>query len=206
MSMDDEFIPTRHSLLSRLRDWDDTASWQQFFDTYWKLIYRTARQAGLDASEAEDVVQETMVTVCKAMPGFQYDAGRGSFKGWLRTTTVWRIHDRLRKQQREKSIPVAASPETVPWASGGEEEESIASKWEHEWERGLAEVALERLKKKVSPKQFQIFDLAVAKEWPTARIAKTFNVSGGYVYLIKHRLTAQLKAELKKLKAEPCSS
>ena len=41
-SMDDiaeEFIPTRKSLLDRLKNWGDDASWQDFFDTYWKLIY-----------------------------------------------------------------------------------------------------------------------------------------------------------------------
>jgi hypothetical protein len=29
-------IPTRHSLLNRLKDWGDQTSWQEFFDTYWK--------------------------------------------------------------------------------------------------------------------------------------------------------------------------
>ncbi len=31
----DDLIPTRWTLLSRLRDWDDQASWRQFFDTYY---------------------------------------------------------------------------------------------------------------------------------------------------------------------------
>ena len=35
----DEFIPTRRSLLSRLKNWDDQDSWRDFFNTYWKLIY-----------------------------------------------------------------------------------------------------------------------------------------------------------------------
>jgi len=37
----EEFLPTRWSLLSRLKDWDDQKSWRQFFDTYWRLIYNT---------------------------------------------------------------------------------------------------------------------------------------------------------------------
>ena len=37
-----ELAPTRLSLLERLRDMDDRASWQEFFDTYWKLIYLAA--------------------------------------------------------------------------------------------------------------------------------------------------------------------
>ncbi len=34
----DEFIPTRQSLLSRPKNWDDAASWREFFNTCWKLI------------------------------------------------------------------------------------------------------------------------------------------------------------------------
>jgi hypothetical protein len=33
------FIPTRSTLLSRLKDLGDDQSWRRFFDTYWKLIY-----------------------------------------------------------------------------------------------------------------------------------------------------------------------
>lgn len=39
---------TRQTLLSRLRDWQDQEGWQEFFDTYWRLIYNVARKAGLD--------------------------------------------------------------------------------------------------------------------------------------------------------------
>ena len=49
---------TRASLLNRLKNWQDQASWQEFFDTYWKLIFATARSAGLADDEAQDVVQE----------------------------------------------------------------------------------------------------------------------------------------------------
>ena len=30
---------TRRSLVDRLVNWDDQKRWQEFFDTYWKLIY-----------------------------------------------------------------------------------------------------------------------------------------------------------------------
>jgi len=39
---DDDSIATRASLLGRLKDREDQASWQEFFDTYWQLIYRVA--------------------------------------------------------------------------------------------------------------------------------------------------------------------
>src|ERR1051326_2158620 len=98
-SNSDEFIPTRQTLLSRLKDWNDQDSWKDFFDTYWNLIYRTARRSGVTDTESQDVVQETIVSVAKAMPGFKYDGSFGSFKKWLLQLTGWRITDQLRKRR-----------------------------------------------------------------------------------------------------------
>ena len=68
---EDELIPTRASLLGRLKDWQDQAGWQEFFDTYWKLIYGVAIKSGLTHPEAQDVVQETVMSVCKNMQNFR---------------------------------------------------------------------------------------------------------------------------------------
>ena len=78
-----ELIPTRQSLLSRLRNMDDQESWKDFFNTYWKLIYGVAMKAGLTETEAQEVVQETVICVAKKIPGFVYDPISGSFKAWL---------------------------------------------------------------------------------------------------------------------------
>jgi RNA polymerase sigma-70 factor (ECF subfamily) len=207
MNANDDLIPTRQSLLNRLRNWDDTASWQCFFDTYWKLIYKTASSAGLNATEAEEVVQDTLISVCKAIRNFEYDPSRGSFKGWLRTTTTWRIQDHLRKRRRRQigSSTGISADWLGPLVTQPPGVDSIAQNWEADWEENLADAALERVKQNVPAKQFQIFDLAVFKRWPTGRIAKAFHVNAGYVYLTKHRLKAQLRTEVKKLREDPCA-
>src|SRR6188474_1993563 len=94
----DELIPTRASLIARLKNWQDQASWQDFFDSYWKLIYGVARKTGISDAEAQDVVQETMASVAKQMPKFQYDPAIGSFKAWLLKLTRWRIVDQIRQR------------------------------------------------------------------------------------------------------------
>ncbi|HEY3913650.1 MAG TPA: sigma factor, partial [Verrucomicrobiae bacterium] len=68
---EDELIPTRATLLERMKDWGDQDCYQEFFDTYWRLIYGVARKGGLSDAEAQDVVQETMVSVAKQMPTFK---------------------------------------------------------------------------------------------------------------------------------------
>ena len=67
---DDTSIATRASLLERLKNLDDQAGWQRFFDTYWRLIYGVALKTGLTHAEAQDVVQETVISVAKHLPGF----------------------------------------------------------------------------------------------------------------------------------------
>ena len=91
-------LATRTSLLTRLKNWNDHESWNSFFTVYWKLIYSTALAAGLTDDEGQEVVQATVISVCKAMPDFKYDRQHGSFKSWLLQLTVWRIKDQLRQR------------------------------------------------------------------------------------------------------------
>ena len=80
---DQDWLPTRQTLLSRLKDWDDAESWREFFESYSKLIYGVARRSGLSDSDAQEVVQETLVTVANKIPDFKYDPNKGSFKEFL---------------------------------------------------------------------------------------------------------------------------
>ena len=63
-----DLLATRWSLLVRLKDWQDQASWQEFFDLYWRLIYAVAVKAGLSDAEAQDVVQDTLLSVARKIP------------------------------------------------------------------------------------------------------------------------------------------
>jgi RNA polymerase sigma-70 factor (ECF subfamily) len=98
-----EFLATRHSLLARLKDWEDQTGWREFFDADGRLIYAVARKAGLSDAEAQDVVQETVLTVAKKIADFTARPD-GSFKGWLLTIARRRIADQFETQQRNQSF------------------------------------------------------------------------------------------------------
>ena len=91
-------IATRASLLGRIKSWEDADSWEDFTQTYWKLIYGVARQSGLTDDEARDVVQETLLGVARKIHEFESSPERGSFKNWLLNLTRWRIVDQFRKR------------------------------------------------------------------------------------------------------------
>ena len=72
--MDEEkFMLTRSSLLGRLKDEEDQSSWLEFFNSYWKLIYNVSRKAGLSHEDAQDVVQDSILTVVRRIKEFKYD-------------------------------------------------------------------------------------------------------------------------------------
>jgi RNA polymerase sigma-70 factor (ECF subfamily) len=199
-----ELIPTRNSLLSRLKDWEDKESWQDFFDTYWKLVYGVAIKAGLTDQEAQEVVQETVITVARRIPEFKYDPATCSFKTWLLNLTRWRITDQLRKRRPEEArkrrrpdqTARTATVERVPDPAGID----LDAIWDEEWQQYLINRATENVKRRVSPEQYQIFDLCLFKQWPVKKVARELGVSMGQVYLAKHRVSVLIKKEIKKLR------
>src|SRR5262249_32589951 len=168
---------------------------------------------GLSHEEAEEVLQETVLTVAKKLkangtekPAFTYDPEHGSFKSWLLHTTRWRINDQFRKRgplarrvvnrdsQTDKTPVEAQIPD--PSVNG------LEAKWDHEWKETLHEAALERVKRTVKAKHYQVFDLYVVKQWPAEKVARILGLNVGQVFVAKHRILALVKKEVKRLQKE----
>ena len=196
-------IATRETLLERLKRVEDHASWQEFFDTYWRLIYGFAIKAGLNEDEARDVVQDTVVTVARNLPEFRYDPAKCAFKTWLLNLTRWRIVDQLRKRKSRAPLSSFSSQDEVEGAAMEEKPDPVGHDletiWNAEWEANLLEAAAQRVKRQVKPKQYQMFYLHVLKELPVKEVAARVGASVGSVYLAKHRIGRLFKREIKLL-------
>jgi RNA polymerase sigma-70 factor (ECF subfamily) len=196
-------VPTRYSLLSRLEDRGDHDSWKDFFDTYWRLIYSVAVKSGLTEAEAQDAVQETIISVARDIHKFKRDRTLGSFKGWLRNIIRWRIADQLRKRTRASwgdSLKTGADlPRPDVAEIPDQAVEAAESTWEEEWQANLLKAAMEKIKPRVREEHYQIFELYVLKQWPVRNVARALGVSVGLVYLVKYRISALLKKEVRRL-------
>ena len=114
-------------------------------------IYGVGRKAGLTDAEAQDVVQDTLLSIAKHMPTFKYDPAIGSFKAWLLVKTRWCTFDQFRK--RGPVAPFQPLPgdtttttdlvEKVIDSAAGQVLEAL---WEAEWEKKLAEAAIAKVK------------------------------------------------------------
>ena len=137
----DDLVPTRQSLLARLKDWDDQASWQDFFNTYWKLIHGVAIKSGLTEAEAQDAVQETVIAVAKNIKGFKYDPAVCSFKSWLMLITRQRIIWQWRKRTPQSRSIERRSDETARTDTieriPDEASFDLNAIWDDEWQKNV---------------------------------------------------------------------
>jgi RNA polymerase sigma-70 factor (ECF subfamily) len=196
----EDLIPTRYSLLSRLQNWDDQDSWRDFFDTYWRLIYSIAIKSGLSDAEAQDVVQETILCAARDISKFKRDPAAGSFKGWLRNLTRWRIIDQLRKRRPNQPDSRGLPGERLPPPGLDEipspDMDGLQKMWEAERQSSLIGAAVQRIKHRVKEEHFQIFELCVLRQWPAGRVAQTLEINLARVYLAKHRVLTLVKKEV----------
>ena len=89
--------------------------------------------------------------------------------------------------------------ERIPDPAGG----ALDAVWQEEWEGHLMAAALERVKRQVSPRQFQMFDLHVRQGLSVTETARTLQASVASVYMARHRVARALRKEVAALKQGP---
>jgi RNA polymerase sigma-70 factor (ECF subfamily) len=200
-------LHTRPSLLFRLRDWEDKASWEEFYRLYRNFVYGLAKRGGLTHVEAEEVTQEVFVRVAETIQDFESDPARGTFRGWLAQLTRWRIADKFRARPRDAAGAGSRRSQEIPDATrtierlADDRTAPLDAASETEWQKHVLDAALGRLARRAPAKHFQVFDLYSRQGWPVMRVARELGINPASVYLISHRLTKQLKAEVETLRS-----
>jgi RNA polymerase sigma-70 factor (ECF subfamily) len=199
---------TRKSLIERLNNWEDQRTWNEFYQTYWRLIYSVGTKSGLTREEAFDVVQETIIAIARQVQRGQYDPRAGSFKAWLLQMTRWRILDQFRARKRQPSLADQGNAFTEDNSGhildriAVEKENQLDKIWDKEWRDNIFAAALEKVKARVSPRQYQIFDCYVLKGWGVTKTAETLGINAAQVYLAKHRVGNLVKKEVQGLEGQ----
>jgi RNA polymerase sigma factor (sigma-70 family) len=201
----DDLIPTRATLLSRLRDLGDQSSWREFFEIYWRLVYNVARKSGFSDAAAQDVVQETFVTLSRHIPEFHHNPEVGSFKGWLMQITRTRMIDAVRRKHYRRGDEVIPREEALSTSllDSQSTEAVLDAIWDEEWRTHVLDRAMERVKQRADAHQFQIFHLHVVQNVSALQVARRLGAKLPEVYFAKYKISAQLKKEIKRLERHP---
>jgi len=187
---------TRPSLLVRIKDLRDEMAWGEFAQLYTPLIYRFARQSGLQDADASLVTQDVLVTVARTIHRFEYNRKTGSFRGWLKVVTRSRLTDFLRAQGRE----VQGTGDTAMLHVMDEQPASSQPDlWEREFRRTLFEWAVDRIRCDFEDTTWQAFWQTSVGDRETAEVAEELGLSVGAVYIARSRVLARLRKEIEEV-------
>ncbi|HEU5118222.1 MAG TPA: sigma-70 family RNA polymerase sigma factor [Isosphaeraceae bacterium] len=190
---------TSSTLLLRVKQLPhNQRAWAQFVDRYSRLIYQWCRTWGLHEAEAEDVTQDVLLELTRQMRDFTYDAS-GSFRGWLRVV-AYRCWCRFVKEcTREHRGRDALSIQRLCSAEAGAQ---FLQTLEHEGNRELLELAIERVRARVQFHTWEAFRLTAVEGWPGAEVAQRLEMNVGTVFVARSKVQRMLKEEFHKLDAE----
>ena len=184
---------TRPSLLVRIRDLRDELAWGEFARLYTPLIYRFARQSGLQDADASLVTQDVLVTVARTIHRFDYDRNNGSFRGWLKVVTRSRLSDFRQAQGRH----VQGSGDTgMLHVMEARPDESQPDLWDREFRRCLFDWAIERIRCDFEETTWQAFWKTSVDGRATQDVADELGLSVGAVYIARSRVLARLRREV----------
>ena len=179
------------SLLEQLRQSPDEAAWARFVHLYSPLLFRWARQAGLDEGDAGDLVQDVFVILLKELPHFEHDPAR-SFRAWLKTVVLNRWRNQVKRQAR-----APARPGDDVLAEVAAPDDSLFE--EQEYRRQLLRRALTLLPGEFQPTTWKAFEEHGLNGRPAAQVASELATTVGAVYAAKCRVLGRLREHLRGL-------
>ncbi len=187
---------TPKSLLLRLCDVNDHESWHLFFAIYSPVLREYFQRRGLQVADCDDLVQEVLASVVKAMRESRYDSTKGRFRAWLGTVAANRLSNFFRGRARYANL-VKAAPEEFSYIDPD-------SDWVELFSKHLFRVACERIKHLFELNTWECFQLTWMNGIPAKEAAQRLGIPIHSVYVNKSRVLQRLREEVEIL-AEDCA-
>jgi RNA polymerase sigma factor (sigma-70 family) len=189
---------TRGSLLIRLRDAQNHAAWREFVELYQPVIYRLCRRRGVRHSDAEDLVQQVLILVARAVDRFDASSERGTFRGWL-----YRISHNVIVNFLSRDLPKnrATGGDDNQALSGAAEKEN-SSLVRMEVRRQLFREAAQRAREEFEESTFRAFWLTAVEDISIEDAATQLNKSTGAIYAARSRVLKRLRDIVQDLEKE----
>ena len=193
-------LPTRPSLLVRIRDLKDAEAWRQFVAIYEPVIQRFLRRRGLRDADAADLAQETLANVARGIERFHYDPQRGRFRGWL-LTIARRQLAQFHERGARRAAPVGSGLTEVHDALAQIPDDDEARQWERDCEQQALDWGLRHIEREFQPSTWRAFYATAVEQQPPQSVAQELGLSANAVYTAKSRVTARLRQVLAELEA-----
>lgn len=191
-----EFPETDHSLIDRVKDTTDGASWHEFVGIYQPVVYRLARRRGMQDADAQDVVQQVFASIARSLDRWQAEDDGPPFRAWLTTIARNAVNtalSRRRPDQGSGATSVAEVLEHLPAAQPTDAELLVEAR------REIVRWAAEQIRSEFSELTWEIFWKTAMQQVPMAEVAKLSGKSIGAIYVTRHRVLSRLKEKIEEV-------
>jgi RNA polymerase sigma-70 factor (ECF subfamily) len=189
----DDFPDTQPSLIARVKDLGDGASWAEFLGIYQPIVFRMARRRGMQEADALDVMQQVFLSIARSIENWTAEEGRPPFRAWLSTIAKNAITKALARRPRDAATGASSVIDLlheVPSADDATEE--LVAEARHEVVRWAAQ----QLRSEFSFDTWNIFWQTAIEGVPAAEVAKAMGRSPGAIYVARYRVLTRLKEKV----------
>jgi RNA polymerase sigma-70 factor (ECF subfamily) len=166
---------------------------------YTPLVYRWARQCGLQTSDAADVAQEVFLAVAAHIHAFDHSSADATFRGWLWTITRNQVRLFHRKQQgrptarggTDAQMLLSEQPEIV-------DDEPVVEPNDIDAKKSLVHRALELIRQDFQQQTWQAFLRFAMAGQSAVEIAEELGMTPAAVRQAKYRVLSRLHDELER--------
>ncbi|QDV25724.1 RNA polymerase sigma factor [Aureliella helgolandensis] len=187
---------TRASLILRLPNAADVAAWDELIEIYGPLVFRLGIRSGLQAADADDLVQEVFAAIARSVSDWLERADRGRFRAWL-----FRI-------ARNTAVNQLTRRATRTWGTGGNEAtqrlaevpqslSDLPSEFDLEYRREVFSWAAAKVRDCVSVTTWQAFWMTHVEGVSIPVAARRLGITVGTVYVARSRVMNRLQELVK---------
>lgn len=187
---------TRPSLLPRLRDTEDNAAWSQFVAIYTPLIFGFCLGRGLSETDAGDVTQDVLKSVAGAIPRFEYDPARSSFRNWLFTVVRSKLNNFFAVQARQ---PRRAGESTLERFAEREPDRALEESWQRDYQANLVSWAARQIRGEFKAQTWDAFWRTAIDGEAAQSVADELGLSLNALYIARSRVTTRLKERVESI-------
>ena len=190
---------TRASLILRLQDADDVAAWEEFFEIYSPVIFRVGVRRGFQPADAQDIVQEVLISVARSVAQWLERTDRGSFRAWLLRIARNQAFDLINaKATRSLGTDGQVAEQLLASLHANSD---LSSVFDIEYQREVFQWAATQVRDSVAQHTWQAFWLTRIEGLSVEEAASKLNLRPGNIYFARSRVMARIKQYVKQFEA-----
>ncbi|GAA4453111.1 sigma-70 family RNA polymerase sigma factor [Novipirellula rosea] len=189
---------TRASLLVSLNDPASEEAWNEFAAIYRPLVIRVAQANGLQYADADDLAQDVLTTVGRAIGTFESNC-EGSFRRWLYQITRNLVVNQLtRGPFSGRRGPIGSGDSDIQklLAQVPAADDQTATLFRLEYRRVRFQQAAGRVRNQFSDSVWQCFELTAIENQSAELVANALGKTPGAVRVARCRVLAKIREEI----------